>query len=511
MPPTPPPPIPAIGYIRVSLLLEEQVSPEIQRQSILDWAKRSGRHIVDWIEDLDVSGRTFARKIMNGIEAIEAGQAKEIVVWKFSRFGRTRAGCAINLGRINIAGGELQSATEEVDARTAVGKLTRGVLMEIAAFESDRAGEQWAEAHAERLARGLPATGRPRFGYTLRGRIRDPLQKRKTVRAPEDGIERYEINPETGPILAELYRRYIAGSGGPTLVIWLNGAGIPTTRGQPWSDAVLMRMLDAGFGAGLLRVHDPNCGCTQAAPCKTKILVPGAHQPVIHEHEWQAYRQRRLRVAALPPRARVTVYPLTGLIWCGHCGARMTATADGKIPAHWYRCGHYMRRGTCETRSIQRTKAEAAVLSVLQAWAEDIEAKSGLHPEFARPIEPAADIDRLKAAVAAADAAITHLTVQLAKTLVTEEAYRAAYAELIAERADSAARLTAAQTPRTREPHDYVPVVRTLLGEWPTWPGAERREMLARVVTAVRGYRSDRKTAWLEVESAWGETRRVDL
>lgn len=358
----------------------------------------------------------------------------------------------------------------------------------------------------QRITRHRP----PRFGYTLRGRIRDPLQKRKTVRDPGNGIERYEVNPETGPILAELYRRYIAGSGGPTLVAWLNEAAIPTTRGRHWSDAVLMRMLDAGFGAGLLRVHDPNCECSWAASCKTKILVPGAHQPVISEHEWQA-RQRRLRVAALPPRARVTVYPLTGLIWCGHCGARMTATADGKTPAYWYRCGHYLRRSTCEPRSMRRTKAETAVLGVLQAWVEDIDAKSGLHPEFARPIEPTVNISRLQASIAAADTAITRLTVQLAKQLVTEEAYRAAHAELVAERADCVARLTAAQAPRAREPHDYVPVVRTLLGEWPTWPGAERREMLARVVTAVRGYRTDRKTAWLEVKSAWGETRRADL
>ncbi|MFI6883433.1 recombinase family protein [Streptosporangium canum] len=509
MPPPHREPIDAIGYIRVSLLLEEQISPEIQRSAIADWARRTNRRIVRWIEDLDVSGRTFARRIMGGIEAIEAGEAREIVVWKYSRFGRSRTGCAVNLGRINRAGGELQSATEEVDASTATGKLTRGMLMELAAFESDRTGEQWAEAHAERLARGLPSHGRPRFGYELRGRVRDPLQKHRTIRAPEDGEERYEIDSVTGPILAELYHRYTAGSGGPTLAAWLNKAGILTNLGRTWSDGVLMRMLDTGFGAGLLRVHDPNCACTQPGVCKTKILIDGAHEAVITGEEWQAYRRRRLRVAALPPRARVTVYPLTGLIRCGHCNARMTITADGKTPGYWYKCGDYLRRGLCAPRSVQRSKAEAAVLANLEAWAEYIESKPV--PESTRALEPAVDIGRLEAAIATADAAVKRLTLQVAKGLVSEDAYREAHAELVAERAASVAQLEVERQPQKREPYEYMPVVKTLLAEWETWPGAERREVLARVVSEVRVFRADRKTSWLEIETVWGEVRRADL
>ncbi|MGW4663254.1 recombinase family protein [Streptosporangium sandarakinum] len=509
MRPTPAEPIDAIGYIRVSLLLEEQISPEIQRSAITDWARRNGRRIVRWIEDLDVSGRTFHRKIMEGIQAIEDGEAKEIAVWKYNRFGRNRTGNAVNLGRLHRVGGELQSATEEVDATTSTGKLTRGVLMELAAFESDRTGEQWAEAHAERHARGLPSHGRPRFGYILRGRIRDPLQKHRTIRAPEDGEERYEIDPDTGPVLAELYRRYIAGSGGPTLAAWLNKAGIRTTRGDTWSHGVLMRMLDAGFGAGYLRVHDPNCSCPVPGVCKTKILLPGAHPPVITEDEWRDYRRRRRRVASLPPRARVTVYPLTGLVRCGHCGARMTITADGKTPGYWYRCGSYLRGGLCAPRSIQRSKAEAAVLAMLESWAADIEAQPA--PPAAQLVEPAVDIGRLEAAVAAADAAIKRLTLQVAKGLIEEEVYREVHAELVAERAQATAQLEQERAPRDREPHEYVPVVEALVEEWPTWPAAERREMLARVVAEVRMFREDRRTAWLEVELVWGEVRKVTL
>ena len=59
------------------------------------------------------------------------------------------------------------------------------MLVEFAAFESERIGDQWKEAHSRRVRNGLPATGKPRFGYRRAG-------------------EGFEPDPETGPLLAEM-------------------------------------------------------------------------------------------------------------------------------------------------------------------------------------------------------------------------------------------------------------------------------------------------------------------
>ncbi|MFD0855529.1 recombinase family protein, partial [Actinomadura adrarensis] len=126
------------------------ISPTLQKTAINDWARRHNRRIVAWVEDPDKSGRTFNRRIQEAIEAVENGEAREIIVWKFSRFGRQRYGWAVNLERVEAKGGQLVSATEEVDARTASGKFARGMLAEVAAFESDRASEQWKETHQHR-------------------------------------------------------------------------------------------------------------------------------------------------------------------------------------------------------------------------------------------------------------------------------------------------------------------------------------------------------------------------
>lgn len=86
-------PIPAIGYVRVSMMREDGVSPEIQKAAVSEWAARRSRVIVDWVEDLDLTGREFAkRKIAAMIERVSRGEAREIAVWKYSRFGQARGG-----------------------------------------------------------------------------------------------------------------------------------------------------------------------------------------------------------------------------------------------------------------------------------------------------------------------------------------------------------------------------------------------------------------------------------
>lgn len=511
MPPRPPSDsdglIPVIGYVRVSMLKEEQISPEIQKTAVTNWAQRTGRKIVRWVIDLDATGRDFHRKIMEAIAGVEAGEAKEIAAWKYNRFGRNRTGNAVNLARLHNVGGELQSATEDIDATTAIGKLQRGMLLEFAAFESDRTGEQWAEAHEHRRSRGLPAHGRARFGYTLRGRIPDPLQPHRTIRAPQDGPERYEIDPTTGPVLAELYRRYTAGEGARPLVAWANAAGFHSTKGRPWSTSTLLRYLDTGFGAGLIKTHDPDCGCANASRCRRITYLPGAHEPVITPQEWDAYRRRRARVGALPPRARVTIYPLTGRIWCGHCEATMTVGEHKGVKAARYNCSAYMRKGQCGSRSVQRARVEELVLGVLAQWATDIEADPGSAP--APALEPQIDVSGLQAQIGRLDAALDRLTRQLALELVPEESYKRTRDELLAERAQLACQVEELQRPAPRSRQAYVPVIRALVEEWPTLEGGERRELVAELIESVWVFRTDPRTAWLEITSTWGDKSQV--
>lgn len=355
---------PWLGYIRVSTWKEEKISPELQRDAIAQWARRSGRRIVGWVEDLDVSGRHFKRKIMRCIERVEAGEARGVAVWRYSRFGRDRTGNAMNLARLQQAGGELESATEPVDATTAIGRFQRGMILEFGAFESDRAGEQWRETHDHRRYKlHLPAQGRKRFGYVWHKRY-DPatgtLQK-----------ERYEPDEKLGPVVAELFRAYVDGDGFSVLCGRLNRGGYRTTQGNVWTTETLSRFMDGGFAAGLLTVHDPECRCRKTdGTCKKHVHIQGAQEELIDFNLWEAYQQRRKDVRATVPRSRAGIYECTGLCKCSGCrlGTSLNAARrNGRnVSGYAYRCSLRAKAGAtaCEGVLVPREIVEREV----RAW-----------------------------------------------------------------------------------------------------------------------------------------------
>lgn len=385
---------PWLGYIRVSTWKEEKISPDLQRDAILAWARRSGRRIIlPIVEDLDESGRHFKRNIMGLIERVEAGEARGVVCWRYSRFGRNRTGNAVNLARLESAGGELESATEPVDASTAIGRFQRGMILEFGAFESDRAGEAWRETHDHRKYKlGLPAQGRKRFGYIWHRRwnpLTEKLQK-----------EWYEIAELVGPVVADLYRSYVAGDGFSILCGRLNALGHRTTQDAMWHTETLTRYMDSGFAAGLLHVHDPECRCRKTdGTCRNRIFIQGAHEEIIDYDLWEAYLRRRKEVQATTPRSRTGLYELTGLVKHAACrkGTSLNA-AEGKS-GYAYRCSLRAKAGAlaCEGVWIPRHLIEDEALRWLRR-----EAAGGIDaaPAADQPAPPTVADEQAQAAIA---------------------------------------------------------------------------------------------------------------
>lgn len=510
---------PAIGYIRVSMMLEEKISPDIQRTAIKELARRRGYRITEWVEDLDVSGRTFQRKIMKVIADVEEGKAKAILVWKYSRFGRNRTGNQLNLARVEKAGGELVSATEEVDARTAVGKLTRGVLFELAAFESDRAGEQWGEAFQNRLARGLPPLGNAQFGYIRRGRTRHPLYHDRTLAAPEDGPERYEPDHASGTagMLADCYERWIGDRNFTQLADWLNTRGARTTTGAKWRPGELRRVMDRGFAAGLICVHHRDCRCDKASTCRNKEYHPGAHEAVISMETWETYKRYRKITSALPARARRAVYPLSKLLKCGYCTNTMYPLKVHHSGRLGWVCGSIYRKSygapKCGTRFVTMDAVEQAVQQVLVEWLPDIEAAAAAaaadlqvpEVEDSKPEVLRRELERI-------DKALERQTELLIMEVIPQSSYEPVRDKLLREREEVLDALADFEDlPELIDATDCVPVIEGLVQEWDTLPADQLRNILAEVIDHVKVYRQDPATAWIVVHSAWGELRRREL
>ncbi|MGP3687402.1 recombinase family protein [Streptomyces sp. IBSNAI002] len=340
-----------VGYIRVSTWNEEKISPEIQEDALRGWAARTGRRLAEpLVVDLDATGRNFNRKIQGAIERVERREAKGIAVWRFSRFGRNRVGNNVNLARLEAVGGQLESATEPVDARTALGELQREMIFAFGNYESNRAGEQWRETHEVRLKNQLPATGRARFGYVWHPR-RIPDATAPTGWRLQD--ERYTLHHEYASVAEEMFERKLAKpvpQGLNTIGHWLNEElRVTTLRGGLWHTSTISRFMDSGFAAGYLLSHDRECTCgygkdpkMSKCPNGRMLYLPGAQPKIIEDDVWEEYKAHRKLTKNKPPRTRKATYTLTGLLrhgYCRHHISHASATRNGaQVPGHWLVC-----------------------------------------------------------------------------------------------------------------------------------------------------------------------------
>lgn len=511
---------PAIGYIRVSLAREEMISPELQRESIIEWAKRTGHRIIDWEVDLDKTGRNFKRKIMRVIERIEAGEARVIAVWKYSRFGRSREGCAVNLARVERAGGQVLTSAETFDTSTPEGRLGRGVIMEFNAYESDRAGVQWKETHKWRRDNGLPAMGKRRFGYEWHQR---------KIYNPDGSIilqeERYEPHPDRGPVVAGLYQRFIDGESFRSLALWLNTHGFETVRGDKWSAKAVIRLLDSGFAAGYLRLHKdcPEAECYGSCSNYQLVKHPTKHHPtLITEEAWRQYLKRRGELRNIAPRAQAAQYPFTGLIRCDNCqgGARRLRYPTGRV-RHGCILKHEKGPKACSGVLMKEEALEAGLLAFLrdvaaaglEQSAEEEKARLAVIPAQTTTTET--EREQLQAQVARLEKAISkHMK---AYALIDEEdpdgllekEHRETLAQLRTEKGSIMTRLRKvvsqeAETDEAKSTQVAAEAVAIgLLAEWDTLAPARINSLLRKVIRRV----VLRSPESLYVEPIWGGDR----
>lgn len=451
----------AVAYIRVSQEREDMISPELQETAIRDHCLRSGYELGEIITDLDLSGRFWKRRqVERAIGMIESGEAQVIVVWKMSRVARNRLDWNIALDRVETVGGRLESATEPIDTTTSSGRFSRGILAELAAFESERAGEQWQETHRRRWRRGLPHSGRARLGY---------------VYARDVG---FTPDPETAPIVREMFERYNGGQGLRSIADWLvdlGVSGITTGRGVSY-------YMRSGFAAGYIDHHNPECVGPHRSgqPCGNMVRERGAHEPLVDAETFAAFEVEQARRATLPARLVSPVSTLSGVVFCTACRKRMARHAS-KVNGASFRC---TTRGCAAPTTVAERRAEQLVIDWLPTVAGLV--SEAAQQEHLGQSTVALEQERLERIAASAEQALGKLTVDFARSLIPEGAYAAARLALEAER-DEAARAARdiRRSSASLAQHEALAV--DLLAAWREMEPAERnvivRELCVVLVT----------------------------
>ena len=303
---------PVAGYYRVSLARDNMVAPQLYEEEINRYCTYRNLELAQIYSDIDLSAFRGAKARPSLEELVKKRtDYSAIIVPKLSRFGRSMQELIRLFTLFDNDGIPLVFLDMNLDTSTSQGRLLRHILAAFAEYESDVKAD-YARANHRRIR----MEGRP-FGTPPVGYVRT---------APSTWV----IDEERAPVVRAIYERFAGGMAARAVAIALNDLGIPSPRATVWTSATVGKVLDNPAYAAL-SLFDGE-------------LVPAVWPPIVSRELWDKARERRRdeprrkgNIGVKRPRGG---YLLSGLIWCGQCGGRMThSTSHRKTSGYGvYQC-----------------------------------------------------------------------------------------------------------------------------------------------------------------------------
>jgi hypothetical protein len=200
------------------------------------------------------------------------------------------------------------------------------------------------------------------------------------VRAGETDRGRRVINPREAETVRRIYAEYASGKGPLAIVRDLNREAIPGPTGRHWNASALLGsskrrngILNNELYIGQIVYNrqrflkDPATGkrLSRENPEKEWHRQSVPELRIIDDRMWELVQRRRAkRGGPHLYQQRRPRRPLSGLIYCGACGAKfIVATHD------YLRCSARTNRGSCEaSRTLLMNEVEQRVLLALRNY-----------------------------------------------------------------------------------------------------------------------------------------------
>ena len=207
----------AIAYVRVSTdkQADAGVSLEAQEAKVRAYAALYDLDLVDVVVDAGASAKTLDRPGLSRVLAmLKSGKADAVVVMKLDRLTRSVADLGHLVDRY-FQKAALLSVSEQIDTRTAGGRLVLNVLASVAQWEREAIGERTSVAMQHKASKGERVGAVP-YGFALA----DDGVALVEVDAEQAVIREARILREAGlslrAVSAELARRGFATRSGRT-------------------------------------------------------------------------------------------------------------------------------------------------------------------------------------------------------------------------------------------------------------------------------------------------------
>jgi len=271
-------------YVRVStdFQREEGYSLDAQKDALEAYCKLQGIQSYQVYEDGGFSGSNIDRpELQRMIENINKGLVSHCIVYKLDRLSRSQKDTLYLIEDVfNKNEVSFVSIKETIDTATPMGRLMIGILSAFAQLERENIRERTRMGMLERVKEGYwMGGGRTPFGYDY------------------DDTQGILVPNKDADTVREMYRLYLQGYA-PQKIADITGTKY---------DNFVMGVLKRKSNIGIIEYNGAE--------------YKGRHEPIVDE---KTYYETQLRMKERSVKhISSSDNLLTGLIYCGKCGAKM--------------------------------------------------------------------------------------------------------------------------------------------------------------------------------------------
>lgn len=324
----------AVVYARYSSHSQTEQSIEGQLAAAHAYATAHDYTIVHEYVDRAKSGRTDNRE---QFQAMLRDTAKKqfgvILVWKVDRFGRNREEISINKYKCKKNGVRVEYVAEKIPD-SPEGVILESVLEGFAEYYSLQLSQNIRRGQAESAEKCQVIGGNRPLGY---------------LTGPD---KKFVIDPQNAPTVKMIFEMYSNGSTVTEIINHLNGLGLRTLHGTPFTKNSLHTILKNEKYTGVYIYKDKR--------------IPDGIPRIIDDDTFQKV-QEMLKINKRAPAHKWSRadYLLTDKLFCGKCGANMageSGTSKTGAKHNYYICTKKKREKTCDKKAVRQELIESLVL-----------------------------------------------------------------------------------------------------------------------------------------------------
>ena len=342
----------AAAYIRVSTDDQLEYSPDSQVKKIREYAEKNEILIPEELIFIDegISGRK-AEKRPAFMKMISLAKSKPrpfdiILVWKFSRFARSREDSIVYKSMLRKQCGiDVVSVSEQLsEDKTSI--LMEAMLEAMDEYYSINLAEEVKRGMNEKFSRG-GVVSQPPFGYIM-------------------GDNGFVPDEKNAPVVRMIFNDYLSGMSVRKIAMKLNEMGVCSIKGNKFESRTVEYILSNPTYTGKLR---RNTGGKRKNDryhrSPETVIVDGRHEPIISEELYLSVNNKLLENKKRQVRnAQQTKadFMLRGIVRCSSCGATLVQAVRGiSLQCHRY------AKGQCNvSHSVTISKMNEAVLEKLK-------------------------------------------------------------------------------------------------------------------------------------------------